>query len=122
MKTTILASLTALLATFGCSKDKPAAESTVPSNAQPAEQQAAPADKDAALIKDLEMICNAFELANAPSDSGLTVVGPWLEKNLTTADGKTLLETLKTGSIEPTKQEVERHGIKPCPVFEPQKS
>jgi hypothetical protein len=122
MKTTLLASLISLLVTIGCSKDKPAAESTVPSNAQPAEAQPAPTDKEAALVKDLEMMCNAYELASAPKDSGLTVVGPWLEKNVQTADGKALVETLKNGSIDAMKHEVQTRNIAPCPMLEPQKS
>jgi hypothetical protein len=122
MKTNILASVISLLVAVGCSKDKPATESTVPSNAQPAEAQPVPADGEAALVKDLEMMCNAFELASAPKDSGMTVVGPWLEKNLQTADGKALLESMKTGGIEPAKQEVERRNITPCPMFDAQKS
>lgn len=87
----------------------------------PAENHAAPAPAETGseLAQDLGRICNSFELSGAPPDSGMTVAGPWLEKNLRTPEAKALLEDLKKGNMEETRAEAARQNVVPCPLLDP---
>ena len=102
---------------FACGKNKSQTDSTM------ANKEAAPVATDnnadgTADVKDLEKICHAYELASAKTDTGMTVIGPWLEQNLRTSEGKAMLEEMKRGSFETAGQEAKRHGVAPCPSLD----
>jgi hypothetical protein len=100
-----------LFAAAACSGNK--------SQPQPTVANAKPAPAAADLEQDLEQICHSMERSGAKPDSGLSEVGPWLEKNVHTTEGKALLEQLKTGSFEETRAQAKQHGVAPCPLLDP---
>ena len=96
----------------GCGGNKAPAQA--PANSEPA-----PVAAKTELQQDLERICNAHTLSGAAPDSGLSVAGPWLEKNVVTAEGKALLEQLKGGSFDGTREQAKQHNVVPCPLVDP---
>ena len=114
MKFDKLAVLLVMAAACGGNKS----QTQTPANTQPA-PVATSEGGDAVLKQDLERICNAFELSGAKPDSGMTVAGPWLEKNVRTSEAKTLVVELKAGSFDRTREEAKRHNVDPCPMLDP---
>ena len=100
-----------LVAAAACSGNK--------SQPQPAVSNAKPAPAAADLKQDLEQICHSMERSGAKPNSGMSEAGPWLEKNVHTAEGKALLEQLKNGSSDETRAQAKQHGVAPCPLLDP---
>jgi hypothetical protein len=96
----------------GCGGNK--SQTETPANSEPAAVTA-----KTEFVQDLERICNAHSLSGAPPDSGMTVAGPWLEKNVQTAEAKALLEELKAGNLDRTRDEAKRQNVAPCPTLDP---
>jgi hypothetical protein len=103
-----------MAAACGGSKSQP----TTVTNAEPATAPTTQTDAATELKLDLERICHSFERSGAKPNTGLTEVGPWLEKNVQTTQGKALLEQLKNGSFEETREEAKRHNVAPCPLLD----
>ena len=99
------------LIVVGCGGKK--SQTQTPANSQPE------VTAKTELVQDLERICNAHTLSGAPADSGMSVAGPWLEKNVQTPEAKALLEDLKAGNFDRTRDEAKRHNVAPCPMLDP---
>lgn len=112
MKTLSAALLFVLVCACGGKSEPPA----TPANNQPAP---ATAQTEGGLKQDLERICNAFELSGTKPDQGLNAVGPWLEQNVQTPEGKQLLEQLKAGSFDEARAQAKQHEVVPCPMLDP---
>jgi hypothetical protein len=112
---TLVAFVLVMAAACGGNKSQ---QPTAVTNAEPVPAATNQADAATELELDLEKICYSYERSGAKPSTGLTEVGPWLEKHVRSAEGKALLEQLKNGSFEQTREEAKRHNVAPCPLLD----
>ena len=70
---------------------------------------------------ELGKICSAPTLsgARARGETGLRAVGPWLEANIQTDEGRQLVSSLKTGAFEELRAAAKKNGLVSCELVDP---